>query len=232
MKKNIIILNVLFVLLFLPICKAFAIDTECSLNEQARLRKAAMDTSFQYVEHNYDMGTCFDVKIVGFTSDMYVAVAKDRSISFSHNEGTDYAISLCLLPGETELLDFYATNNTKCPNQKILTKTLQVPYYNYYANNPICDGLEDYPLCQKYTKLYTSISSEEEFVKRVSAYKESLVKDTDDDNVKEPTKNETTLLDSILKFLANDYLYFLIAIIIAGSTGIVIIITKKRRSIL
>jgi len=207
-----------------------ALDTACTQAEQLRLRQVASLTSFKYDLVDYGYAIFFDVTISGFTSDMY-AIVPDENYKFSYVEGTNTSKAVDFIPGETYKLEFYATAATKCPGVKIITKYLQIPPYNYYSENPICDGHEDYILCQKYTNLYKSIKSEEDFVARVQQYIDSLEDDSSKDNQKDDDK-QISFLESTILFLGKYYMYIFIPIIVVGTAGIIVIQRQKRRSIL
>ncbi|MDD2203403.1 MAG: hypothetical protein PHT75_02590 [Bacilli bacterium] len=215
-------------LVFKP--NVIALDTACTQEERLKLRQTASLTTIKYDLMDYEYAVFFDVTISGFTKDMYAAVP-DENYAFSYVEGTNTSREADFTPGKTYKLEFYATDGTKCPGEKILTKYLQIPPYNHYSKNKICEGYEDFELCKKHTNLYKSIKTEEDFVKRVQQYINS-VKNNSADKKDNDDNKQVSFLEKTLVFLNKYYLYIFIPIIVVGTVSIIVIQVQKRRSIL
>jgi hypothetical protein len=207
-----------------------ALDSACTQEEQLRLRQVASLTSIKYELKDSGYAIFFNVIISGFSKDMY-AIVPGENYAFYYSEGTNLAKAMDFIPGENYKLEFYATDATACPGTKIITKYLRIPPYNYYSENKICKGYEDYILCQKYTDLYKSIKSEEDFVKRVQQYINSVNKNSSNENQNDKNEN-VSFLESAIMFLDKYYFYIFIPIIIVGTVSIIVIERQKRRSIL
>ena len=90
----------------------------------------------------------YDIYISGITNEIYV-VEEDGYLEFRYQEGSNVAKSLSVFPDSTHKLVYYATNASKCPGFRIMTRNIIVPYYNPYSTHPLCEGYENAPLCQK-----------------------------------------------------------------------------------
>lgn len=62
-----------------------------------------------------------------------------------------------------------------CYRENFKSVTINLPHYNKYANEAICEDAREYSLCQKWVKVDESY---EEFVTKVQEYKDGLKKDT------------------------------------------------------
>lgn len=210
---------------------ASALDAACTQAEQVRLRQIATAITFQYKLVDYDMGKGFEVSILGFTKDLYATV-KDTNIYFAYQEGTNVATDVGFMPGEKDTLDIYASDATKCSGMKITAQYINVPYYNYYSELPVCKGIERYYMCQKYADIHSLVNTTEAFILRVEAYKKSLEDKPNEEEQVKPEEKPKSFIDNVLDFIEVYYMYFLVTTIVVGTTGIVIIEVRKRRSIL
>ena len=68
----------------------------------------------------------------------------------------------------------YATNQDNCDYGELYTYYANTPAYNQYYNDPVCQDVREYKLCQKWLK--TGLTHDE-FVKQVNEYKESIKED-------------------------------------------------------
>lgn len=129
-----------------------------------------------------------------------------------------------IAPGSTKIFQIYANSKTACEGLNAYTKTVVIQYYNKYSTSPLCDGNEEYMLCKENSKVSLSL---EEFENLMNEY----IKNKDKEN---PIEEETTVekenfFEVILNFLYDNYITILIAIIISGTIGIVIILLVKRK---
>lgn len=207
----------------------FALDPACTQAEQLRLRQLASATQITYeffenVEEGY---RGYKVQISGFGQDFYI-YNKEIGIYLQYN-GTPVVASRAFGDGMTYSLPFYASDSSVCKGYFILTKSVTLPKYNVYSKHPLCVGHEEYELCKKFTPI--RVTSDIDFERRMKQYIKDLEKKDDIPDVVKPAP-EKTMLDHIKDFFANNYMFILISIIVLGTTGIVIIEVKKRRSIL
>ena len=213
MKKKIILLTLL--VLFPVSSKAL----DCSYAEQARLRNIASNvtTSYEYVENGDDVS--FNVILTNITNEMYIQDYLDRNNENNKNyyyNGTNEIKITGYTPGTNVRYLIYPTKGN-CTSSYLANKYVNLPYYNKYYKDPLCDG-KTYSICNKWAKVnYTY----DEFVKKINEL------DKKDEIQKEEIKEEKSIFDIISKFIFDYYIF-----IIAGGVVIVVItsIIKKKKS--
>lgn len=109
-------------------------------------------------------------------------------------------------------------------------KTPEITKYNKYSESELCNGIEDFALCQPdYEKEIT----EENFTARVDSYKKNLDKknQTKDNNSNSDSKNtdktKITLIDNIIEYI-QEHLITIIVIFIFAILLIITIILKIK----
>lgn len=228
--KNLIIILIFIFIVFLPdVVKAKEID--CPYIEQVRLRDIAGAVSFNYELKEFEGAYYFDAYIIGLTEEIYLK-DKDNDFNIRYNKNENKIVYSGLNPGFNYTFVFFASDKSTCPDYKIMSKIILVPYYNFYSTQPLCEGHEEYILCQKYVDIHSMVENLPDFIQKMNNYIASLEKEPKDD---EPIIEEDEIVnswDKIMNFMVNYYFYILITIIILGISGIVIIELNKRRSIL
>lgn len=220
---------------FLLVVKAEGITSNpnCTMEEQQRLRQIVNATkiSYEFKEYqNYDGTTnkAYKLTINNFTNDFYIW-NEERGLYITYN-GSNIAYIDGLMPNTTYQLPFYASNNSPCSDSIIMTKLAYLPPYNYYSEDPLCKGYEDYELCRKYSPI--SIGSYEEFVSRMQDYIKKQKPNDNNNNEEEKPTNGISLWDKIANFLIDNILYITIPIIVLGTSLIIVVEVRRRRSIL
>ena len=105
---------------------------------------------------------------------------------------------------------------------KILTKVINVPYYNKYSKSDLCKGYENYFLCKENSNVNLS---EKEFEKKMNEYIESLNK-REETEIKPQENDETNIY-------VLGYIYEHRHLIIVSLTIILLVLLRiimKRRS--
>ncbi len=224
-----IVLSVLILFTFM-IPSAYAQEENCPHDEQLRLREIVGKLSFSYELETYEGARLYNVYISGFTKDIY-ALEEGANVIFVYN-GTGVSDWYGFTPGTIRKLVFYASEESVCPNFKIMTHNIAIPHYNYYSEHPLCVGIENYALCQRNSSIYKDIKSYDQFELLLNTYLKSL---EDGDVIPEPPINgdqDKTILGVILNFLGTYYMPILIGVIILASSGIVYLEFKRRKEIL
>lgn len=153
-------------------------------------------TTYDYIEENNDVK--FFITFSNMSSELYMLDENDKRYSSSSE-----LILSDLKPGTSYKFRLYA-NNSDCETV-LNTIYINLPYYNSYYKDPICDNL-DYKYCNKWQK---NTFTYEEFVKNVEDYRKSLEKE---DDIKE--KKESGIFDFIVDFYVKNYYYILPTIIV------------------
>ena len=196
----------LLLLLFPLSCKAL----ECTYAEQARLRKLAsnIQTSYEYVES--DGRITFNVTLSNMTNDLYI---EDGSGTYYYNGSSDITLN-GYNPGTNIKYKIHANND--CIKNYLTIKYVNLPYFNKYYNDPLCEG-KNYALCNKWTKVSYEY---DEFAKKIKEFDNN----TKSDNNEEKLEN-TDILDFIVSFVYENYLY------IGGGFALIFIIAEliKRK---
>ncbi|MDD3048860.1 MAG: hypothetical protein PHQ89_02585 [Bacilli bacterium] len=211
-----------FIFLFLPIV---AKADSCSTDEKSVLQKKVNQIQIIYEFNNATKK--YDITINGFSYEFYALDTVTNK--YLYYDGNSTILLQNYEPGVSYVLKFYGKLYNGCNDEFLSTKSVLLPYYNQYSENPLCAGYETYELCKKFTPI--KISSEEIFISRLNAYKKSLEnKDpVEEENISSPTE---TIWNKMLSFFVEYNLYFLLPIIIGGTTIIIVIEAKKRKSIL
>lgn len=115
---------------------------------------------------------------------------------------------------------------TESCNDIFKTITLKLPKYNAYSEDPLCEGIEDFVLCNP---TYEKEIDYDTFVSRIETYKKNHVENkiekeepTDDEQKKQ---NET--LTKILKYAEDNWLQITIIVVFIILVIITIIVTAK-----
>ena len=102
--------------------------------------------------------------------------------------------------------------------------SLELPKYNQYYNDPLCEGIEEFVLCQQ---TYNKDIDRETFISRVEAYKKSKKEKEEKEN---NSKNKEEKKDNeILKYVEENW--FKIAIIVVFIIMVIITIILTAKSI-
>ena len=202
MKK---IIFCIFVLLFPIIAKA-----DCTAEEISRLKTLAtkISVTYEYEEKSHTFSITFhnvhkDLKLVNMW----------KTYS-SKEEMADITINN-LFPGYTYSVEIIS-NYKNCKGKNITTKYYTTPYYNYYYNDPLCEGNETKNVCQKWVD--TSSLSYEDFT---NSFKQ---KETEEIQIEEEKNTYSILSDLFVK-----YYYVLFGSIIIICMTIIIVKSRKDR---
>ncbi len=208
---------------------SFSESVSCPYDEQMRLREIVGRTSFSYEFVKYSESLGFDVYLQGITIDFY-AVVRDTPAVFEYQDGKNFALRVGFVSGETHLVDFYASNRTLCPDFKIITKYIQIPHYNSYSEHPLCEGHEQYVLCQRFSDIHRMIRDEIEFVNKMQIYISSL--EVNDEYIPEEPERFGGIIAIIINFFTKYYFIILTVATTLLIGGVIYVITKRRSRIL
>lgn len=140
---------------------------ECSTADRERLQKLANNISvaIEEYEENGDIG--FVATFTGVSKD--VRIFNNRVMYYYRNDTNDYIGYFTVQPLYVgNVYEFTVNGNTTCVDYNFRTITINVPNYNQYYNDPICENAREYKLCQKW--INNSDLSYEKFVSEVTDY--------------------------------------------------------------
>lgn len=217
MKK--IIKLILFTLILILPLKVFG---ACTVDDKIRYLSLASNitTSYDYIEAN-DRVT-FSITIHNVHKDLVVKdTVNNKSYSSNRNDLNNYTISN-LKDGNNYSFSIYAKRGD-CSYKLLNTVYVNLPRYNKYYKDPICNGLENYNLCQRWGEIGNI--NYETFKEKVEEYKKETVIE---EEIKDNNKKSLSIIESLGDFWAKYYLYITIGTI-ALLTPIIIIVNKKSR---
>lgn len=136
---------------------------------------------------------------------------------------------LKVIPGITKKLVLFVNETSVCEGYKIFSKNIIIPYYNKFKDHELCVNNKEHTLCKENSSIKIT---EEEFIRIMNDYIEEKNKKPIDEDEDIPEKVNASLMESLMDFLTEYYIYILLGIIAVGSIGIVAIQMNKKRSIL
>ena len=154
---------------------------------------------------------------------MYFYDVKNKKYYYySNTNNGEITIKNYIGDGSTGNYKFYSARN-ECYGISLGSKYYTLPKYNKYYGNKLCEGIQDYSLCQKWAVVnYTY----DEFEELIYKYKN---KESKKEITQQDTIYEKDFLSKLVDFYINYYYYLLIGIIVVF--GIVIIINKRKEKI-
>lgn len=160
-----------------------------------------------------------------------------RAILIKGPELLDYAINIDINSTaeckETEDSDILCTNvdtgkytytvigNTDTCNDILKSGTITVADYNPYYNDPLCEGIEEFVLCQR---TYDKKIDRSTFESRVATYKKSKSSSSNSSN----KNDEETNTDKIIEYIKNNLTQIIIIVIFIILILITIVLTIKN----
>lgn len=208
------ILFFLLILLF-PILNANA--NYCKYSEIAHYKALAanINTSYEYVEKNNKIS--FTVTINNLNKELYLVDTTNDKIYKNKDEIviTEYK------PGASIKYNVYSTNS-RCSDELLFVIRINLPSYNEFYNDDVCIDAESYILCQKW---YSHNYNHDEFIKKVSDYKRSLVDEISEETI---VVNESNFWLDLLKILL-EYYYVILIILILLCSLMIFAINKKAK---
>lgn len=177
------------------------------------------DENGNYLEkakYNY-----FEIKFLNITNDLYIKISNSvnsdiKIITYADTDEGTYKLKWDNLDNVTTFnYSIYSSSNTECPNELLKKGLLTTPRYNYYYNTPVCEGLEENSLCQKYITLNEDLDKVYEKISKNKKEKTNRKKE-ENQTKKNKKKSYSALIASIVFSL----------IVCVGGT--MLIITRKR----
>lgn len=188
----------------------------CTNEEKVYWKNLAQNVVASYDAVTTDNKVKFTITFSNLTKDLEIYDLDNKK--WYSTTKSEYTITKTN-DNKTYRFDIYTKDNF-CGRVSSYTLYASIPAYNKYQNDKLCDGIEDYKLCQKWVSVSYSYDVWKE---KVQAYKDSLVEDNKP-NGKEST---TSILEKIIDIYSDIYYIVLPAIVIVGMISIYIY-NKKR----
>ena len=212
MRKKIVIF---LLLLMLPITNVKG--GYCKYSDIAKYKGLASNISTYYDYKEMDNKIEFSVNLINLNESLYIIdTTTNKRYNYKSNELTISGYN----SGQTIKFNVY-TNDKNCFDQLLYTIRVNLPDYNPYYKDEICNGFDNYIYCQKW---YKHSLNYDEFVKKVNKYKESL---KEQPIIEQPIDEKISLFEIILDIWLEYYYIFLIPIILICTLTIYIVNKKS-----
>ena len=214
MKKIIFILMITFVL------NLSNVSAKCSYKEISRMKKLVSNVNVAYDYKITDNFAKFDLTLTNLQPDIYMYdFVNNRNYYYYETLNGEITISDYLVKSGN--IKFYSANPA-CYGLFLGTKYYKFPTYNIYYNDPLCDGINNFSLCQKWV---SNTYDYNKFKNLIYEYKKNL---SEIENETIRVEYEKSLLNKIVEFYVKYYYYILVFIIVICS--IIIVIDRRKNS--
>ena len=141
----------LFVILLLLSINVKA-DSNCDKNELSRLKTLAKKVEFDYSYELVDEKAVFSINAVNLNEDLQVVIYETDKYSDKYKEFKDNSSHSATIKGfdsgERVKITIRAFVPNFCAYEELITKTINLPYYNYYYDEEKCNGNEEFKYCK------------------------------------------------------------------------------------
>lgn len=220
MKRYVNLVVFLFLLVIIPIHGyADELLDVCDFSIKAKLKKLSSNISTSYVPVEQGNKVTFDITISNIYPNL-VVIDRETGREYRYDASREIPSQITLSGYESDQtyrFEVYA-DKENCSEESLNIYYVTLPAFNPYYKDQLCKGIEHYKLCNKWLK---HSLSHDEFIKEITAYKESLNQPKNQTEKKE-TEN------SMLAFI-KEYYYIFIGLGILG-IGYVIYVRRKRDS--
>lgn len=194
---------------------------ECTTSELNRLKELANNVSFQYEyeienvkftandEDTYQE-VSYTITAINLPNDVFVNIVNDPE---NRRFTADNSVISNFFNGERVRLEFIAYTANLCSGNLLLTKTLNLPFFNLYSLRDECLEYPDFEYCSQ-TGNYNITNAD--FLEALEEYKNNL------------QEEEPNQIIENKSFLEKYYIYILIVVLVIILVIVFLIIKKKR----
>lgn len=220
MKKRILMI-ILLLLIPLKINEVSAIViSSCKISVLSELKSVASNINLSYTYEIRNNNAYFKVTINNLNNKFYII--DNLGNKFYYNNSNNGEIITNEYSNIEKIKYSIYSNIPECMNDLLTTKYINLPTYNIYYTDPLCKGMEDYKICQKW---YKQTLDYDEFVIKVNKYK-NVHKELEE--VKKETVSTKGLFDILFDVYIN-YYYIILPIIIIICLSFMYIKNRKNR---
>ena len=226
MKKK--ILTIAFIFLFIP-----HVNAECDrtkINELKQMAENIEITSELDItsEEEYTGNRDYSLNdngdplprgnmkiIISGMSEEFRIIDETYNRTFTYSDFTD---GILIVKNELNGQRKFKVYSTEC-NQEVRTINLKIPRYNEYSTDPLCEGIsgDDLPICGMWYEREVDYPT---FQKMVEDYKNRVAE--------QEKENQESIIDKVISFFSNYYLYLIIGIAVIAVVTVIVIIRRKR----
>jgi len=230
MKKYVYIL-LFFACMFVTFMEVEA--SNCTLNDRVRFKelaskvKATYETD--YIREEDSGGEVYNayvlyLKIYNVSPELDFKLSdginsKDLNYSMLNEDGSITIRIKDVSKVRNYKIDIYP-NSYNCLTEKVRTIKLTLPMYNYNSSYDVCDGVEDYYMCQKfvfnevdYDNFYTSVTN----------YKNKIASQKEEEMLLE----ENNEGDNVITAATKHKYVLVIIIVVLGIVATVVVLKRK-----
>lgn len=215
MKRIKVILFVFGLLMVMP----SIVSAQCNYDEKSRLQALASNLNFSYnyaeIENGINSSVNFNITIANTNQELYIVDQTNIKVYY-YNNLSEFTINN-YKPGSTIQFIIYG-NSGDCKGVELITNYITLPSYNQFYKDSVCNGISEYKLCKRWTKVNLSY---DEFLKKVEDYKEQIKPKENPSVLEEPN-----LIEMIIVFLSKYSFYLFGGIIVVCGILIVYLIRK------
>ena len=211
-----------YLILIILVLLSFNVKAEdhCDKNELTRLKELARKVEFDYDYKLVNDKAVFSISAVNLNKDLEVLIIEDYfTLNYKQfkDDGTGKGILNNFNPGEKVVITMKGYVANWCSGKTVLTKTVKLPYYNYYYDAEKCKGNEDFKYCKQ---LIDSNITKESFDNEFTLY----LKNKEAKKVEEEEKEKNNTIIYIIIGIVS-------GILAIGAITIIIRNVKKKNSL-
>ena len=145
-------------------------ESLCEQTEFKRVRELAKKVEFDYEYELVDGKAVFTINAMNLNKELKVQIIdneySDDNREFK-NAGNNRGSLKNFKEGERVVVTITAFVPNWCSGEKVYTKVVKLPYYNYYYDEEKCKGYEEYRYCKQ---LIDSNITQEKFEKGLESF--------------------------------------------------------------
>lgn len=209
----------LLMLLLLLTMNVKADGPECKKEELTRLKELAKKVEFDYDYKLVNDKAVFSVSAINLNEDLKVLIVEDYlTLNYKQfkNDGTGKGTLNNFNPGEKIVVTIKGYVANWCSGKTVLTKTVKLPYYNYFYDAEKCRGNEDFKYCKQ---LIDSNITKESFDNGFALY----LKNKESKSKEEENEKDNTIVYIIIGVVSG--------ILAIGAATMIIMNIKKKNSL-
>lgn len=216
--------NIKYVLLVLFLLLTFNVNAasdNCDSKEFSRLKELAKKVEFDYDYKLVNNEAVFSINAMNLNEDLKVLIIidyySDNYREFKDNN-THKATLDNFTSGEKVTVTIKGFVPNWCSGKTVLTKTIRLPYYNYFYSEEKCKGNEDFKYCKI---LIDSKITQSDFDKQFEIYK----KNKEQNDV--PSEKAQTDNNNLYFMIGGGVLILIIVIVLVNA-----IIKRRKKNML
>ena len=212
----------IYLLLIIVVLFSFNINVagaECEKEEMTRLKELARKIEFDYDYKLVNDKAVFSINAINLNEDLEVLIVEDYwSLNYKEfkDDGTKKGTLNNFNPGEKVVITIKGYVDNWCSGKTVLTKTVKLPYYNYFYDSEKCRGNEDFKYCKQ---LIDSNITKESFENEFALY----LKNKENKPKEEEKEKDNTTIYIIIGIVSG--------ILAIGAIIMIIRNTKKKNSL-